>query len=80
MTPYNADGYFVFVAPAGVPDDARAALSDAIASLATDETSKVGGLLKKQFGGATVIKGADLDTLMRSDFDSAADLMKAASN
>jgi tripartite-type tricarboxylate transporter receptor subunit TctC len=48
--PYNADGYFVFVGPAGMPDDARNALAAAIADVVSDESTKAGGLIKKAFG------------------------------
>lgn len=77
--PYNADGYFVFVGPAGMPDNARTALADAIASVVSDESSKAGGLIKKAFGGAATIQGAELDELLASDFASAGELMDAAS-
>ena len=77
--PYNADGYFVFVGPAGMPDDARAALADAIASVVNDESSKAGGLVKKAFGGAATIQGAELDALLADGFDRAGQLMDAAS-
>ncbi|HBN30919.1 MAG TPA: tripartite tricarboxylate transporter substrate-binding protein, partial [Rhodobacteraceae bacterium] len=40
--PYNADGYFVFVGPAGMPDDARNALAAAIADVVSDESTKAG--------------------------------------
>ncbi|SDD57341.1 Bug family tripartite tricarboxylate transporter substrate binding protein [Ruegeria marina] len=79
VTPFNADGYFVFVAPAGVPQDARDALARAIAEIVNDETTKAGGLVKKAFGGATTIMGAELDALMAADYESAAALMEAAS-
>jgi len=46
---YNADGYFVFVAPAGLPDEARAALTEAIAN--ATGTGKAGGMITKAFGG-----------------------------
>lgn len=73
---FNADGFFVFVAPAGLPDDARAALSDALANAAG--TGKAGGMITKAFGGPTIINGADLDALLQSDFDGAGALMQAA--
>lgn len=73
---YNADGYFVFVAPAGLPDDARAALSEAIAS--ATGTGKAGGMITKAFGGATNIMGADLDALLQAEYDNAGALMQAA--
>lgn len=73
---FNADGYFVFVAPAGLPDDARKALSDAIANAAG--SGKAGGMIKKAFGGTSIIMGDDLDALLQSDYDSAGALMQAA--
>ena len=75
---FNADGYFVLVAPAGLPAEARTALSDAIAGAVSDESSKAGGIIKKAFGGATIIKGAELDALVQAGFDSAGTLMKAS--
>lgn len=77
---YDADGYFVFVGPAGMPDDARKALADAIASVASDESTKAGGIIKKAFGGSATITGAELDNLLAAGFDGAGELMKAASN
>ena len=72
---FVADGYFVLVAPAGLPDDAREALTNAIVASATE--GKPSGLLNKAFGGATIIKGADLDALVQSDYESAGALMEA---
>lgn len=75
---FNADGYFILVAPAGLAADARTALTDAIAGAVSDESTKAGGIIKKAFGGATIIKGAELDALVQDGFDSAGVLMKAA--
>ena len=73
---FAADGYFVFVAPAGLPDDAREALSKALAD--ASNSGKAGGMISKAFGGATNIMGAELDTLLQGEFDGAGALMKAA--
>jgi tripartite-type tricarboxylate transporter receptor subunit TctC len=73
---YNADGYFVFVGPKGMPDDARKALSAALA--AATETGKAGGMIKKAFGGNMNIMGEELDALLQGEYDSAGALMKAA--
>ena len=75
---YNADGYFVFVAPAGLDPDARKGLTDAIAAVVSDESTKAGGLIKKAFGGAAVITGADLDAEIANQYESAGALMKAS--
>lgn len=77
--PYNADGYFVFAGPAGMPEDARTALAEAIGAVAGDETTKAGGMIKKAFGGASLIQGADLDRLLADSFTGAGELMRAAS-
>lgn len=75
---YNADGYFLFAAPGGMSDDVRAALADALSSVAANPESKAGGLIKKAFGGAAIIKGAELDQLLEADSKAAAGLLKAA--
>ena len=76
--PFSADGYFLFIGPAGMPAEARAALADAIADVVSDETTKAGGIIKKAFGGAAVIKGEELDALVTGDFESAGALLEAA--
>ena len=75
---FNSDGYFVLVAPAGLPADARSALTDAIVEIISDENTKAGGIIKKVFGGASVITGAKLDALVINDYESAGALMKAS--
>ena len=76
---FSADGYFMFMGPAGMPDDARAALANAIKGVVENPETKAGGLIKKAFGGASVIMGGDLDAMIASDYVSAGDLLKAAS-
>ena len=76
---FSADGYFMFMGPAGMPDDARAALANAIKGVVENPETKAGGLIKKAFGGASVIMGGDLDAMVTSDYASAGDLLKAAS-
>lgn len=76
---FTADGYFVFVGPAGMPDDAREALSQAIIAVVSDEGTKAGGLINKAFGGETTISGDDLTSLMASDYANAETLLIAAS-
>ena len=73
---FNADGYFVFVAPGGLPDDARAALTDAIVKASNE--GKAAGMIDKAFGGTINITGAELDKLLQADFDGAGALMQAA--
>lgn len=76
---YDADGYFMFAGPAGMAEDARTALTEAIAGVAMDESSKAGGMIKKAFGGAAVIKGDALTALVAKGYDESADLIKSAS-
>jgi len=76
---FNADGYFMFVAPAGMPGDVRQAISDAIGEIVTDPTSKAGGYIKKVFGEATAIKGPELDRFVDEQHKAALELLKAAS-
>jgi tripartite-type tricarboxylate transporter receptor subunit TctC len=73
---FNADGYFTFVAPAGLPDDARAALTDAIVT--ASNKGKAADMIGKAFGGTVNIQGAELDALFESDFGAAGALMEAA--
>ncbi|NRB05143.1 MAG: tripartite tricarboxylate transporter substrate-binding protein [Rhodobacteraceae bacterium] len=72
---FSADGYFVFVAPAGMDAAARDAITSAIVE--STNNGKASGILKKAFGGAVNIQGAELDALLQSDFDSAGQLMEA---
>ncbi len=73
---FNADGYFVFVAPGGMEQAVRDALTGAIVE--ATNSGKASGMIEKAFGGAVTIQGAELDALMQSDFDSAGALMEAA--
>lgn len=76
--PYSAGGYFLFVAPAGMSAEARTALADSIAAVATDESTKAGGIIKKAFGGASVIKGDELDKLLVDELAASDELLKIA--
>ena len=76
---FNADGYFMFVAPAGIPDEARTVLSKAIGEIVTDESTKAGGFIKKAFGGAKVLAGAELDNFMADSVADSKKLLQAAS-
>lgn len=73
---HNAGGYFMFVAPGGVADDARNALAEKISTVAANPDSKAGGLINKAFGGASIIMGEELDALLVSDSESSHVLMK----
>jgi tripartite-type tricarboxylate transporter receptor subunit TctC len=76
---FNSDGYFAFIGPKGMPAEARDAIAAAISDAISTEGTKVNGLLKKAFGGPTVIAGDDLQALVESGFAAAGELMKVAS-
>ena len=76
---FNADAYFMFIAPAGIPSEAREALSSAIAEVVQDPSTKAAGFIDKAFGGAVVIQGEALDALLAADAAAAEGLMQAAS-
>ncbi|MEM8802749.1 MAG: tripartite tricarboxylate transporter substrate-binding protein [Pseudomonadota bacterium] len=73
---FSADGYFVFVGPAGMDPAAREAITAAIVE--ATQTGKAAGMIGKAFGGAINIQGEELDALMAADFEAAGALMEAA--
>ena len=75
--PFGADGYFLFAAPAGLNDEARNALTEAIIAVVNDPSTKAGGIIKKAFGGTAIIKGGEVEALLESDVAAAAELIKA---
>lgn len=74
---FTLDGYFVFVGPGGMPNDARKALSSAIAEIVNDPSTKAGGFITKAFGGPATISGAELGGLLARDAASSESLMMA---
>lgn len=74
---FVADGYFLFIGPAGMPEEARAALASAIEGVASNADTKAGGLIQAAFGGPSVITGAELDALIASDYEAAGALLAA---
>jgi len=77
--PFNADGGFVFVAPAGLPQDARDTISAAIAEVLNDSATKPAAFVQRAFGGPLLISGTELDALVRKAWVEADALMQAAS-
>ncbi len=76
---YDGNAFFMFAGPGGMPAEARDALATAIASVASDESTKAGGLIKKAFGGAMTIQGDELDALIQKGYDESEQLLKEAS-
>ncbi len=71
--------YFMFVAPKGLPADAREALSSAIKEVVSDPKSKANAFIVKSFGEPSVITGAAFDKLVADDIVSSKTLLKEAS-
>ena len=77
--PFHADGYFTFVAPAGLPEDVQASLISAITTAIGTEGSQSNALINRAFGGPTIITGDDLGALVADFYDNAGALLEAAS-
>jgi len=67
--PFTLDGYFMFMAPAGLPAEARAALAGAIAAVVSDPDSRSFELVTRGFGGPAVLTGAELDAFLARQWD-----------
>ncbi len=76
---FNADGYFAFVAPGGLSEEARQALSQAIIEVVSDPNTKAGGIIAKAFAGAKTISGGDLEALLENASQGAQGLLDASS-
>lgn len=76
---YDSNALFMFAGPGGMPDEARDALATAIGNVVSDENTKAGELIKRAFGGALVIQGSDLATLVQGDFDASQKLLNEVS-
>ena len=76
---FTGEGHFTFVAPAGVPAEAREALISAISAAINDPDSKANGFINKGFGGVVEIAGDDLTKLVADEGEAADKLMAAAS-
>ena len=76
---FDAEGEFMFVAPGGLPDEARNALADAIEAVITDPETKAGAMIARAFGGPVAIKGDALTDRVQTAFDDSEALLNAAS-
>lgn len=74
---FYLDGYFMFLAPKGIPEEARAALAQAIADVASDPNTQAGELIQRSFGGAAVLTGAELDAFIAKGVEDSAQLLEA---
>jgi tripartite-type tricarboxylate transporter receptor subunit TctC len=76
---FYLDGYFMFIAPGGIPTNVRKALGDAIAAALNDKHTKANALVTKAFGGPAVLTGAKLDKTMAAALDASKKLIASVS-
>ena len=76
---FDAGGYFMFAAPAGIPEEARQKLATSIAEIVNDSSTKAGGLINKAFGGPAVLTGDELNNYLKGKLSASGDLLTAAS-
>jgi len=76
---YATPGYFMLIAPAGVPDAARNSIAEAIAEIVSDPATKAGAFLDKGFGGAVVLQGAELQAFIDEQAAAAEQILAEAS-
>lgn len=74
---FHLDGYFMFMAPKGIPEEARAALSQAIADVVTDANSEAGALVQRSFGGPAVLTGVELEAYIADGVQASSQLLEA---
>ena len=74
--PYDIGAKFIFVAPAGIPDDARKALADAIGGIINDPSTKASQFVSRAYGGPDVMTGKVLDTYINDQIKISNVLMK----
>lgn len=75
--PFDGNGMFLFTAPAGLPNDAREAITNAIVEIITDADTKPAALINRAFGGPSILTGAELEAQLASDVAGAEGLLAA---
>lgn len=76
---FDGDAIFMFAGPDDMPQETRDAIASAISDAASDETTEVGALIKRAFGGSLILQGDDLDATVLRNFNDSPILIKAAS-
>lgn len=76
--PYDFGAKFVFFAPAGIPEEARQALTSAIVEVITDPSTKASQFVTKAFSGPLVIAGDELTQHLKSQITASRELMAAS--
>jgi len=62
--PYTFGAKFLFIAPKGIPAEAKEALTNAIVEVINDESTEANGFITKAFSGVQVIRGSELEAYM----------------
>ena len=75
--PFIFGSRFIVTAPAGLPEDAKAAYMDAIADILNDPESKVSAFANRAFSGPIVEQGDDLRASVDALHDSYGQLLEA---
>ncbi|MEO1686367.1 MAG: hypothetical protein AAFU61_00510, partial [Pseudomonadota bacterium] len=75
--PYLFGATFVMFAPAGLPDEARAALTEAIVEVVEDPQSKANAFITRAFS-LKVVAGADLEAQVAQENADAEAILDAA--
>ena len=75
---FNAYGYFLFIAPANLPEEARIALSEAISTVVQDPSTKAHQFITKVFSKTTVLVGDELNNSLATTSTNAKALLAAA--
>ena len=73
--PYELGNFMIFVAPKGVPADARSSLADAIGAILKDPNTKAYKFITARFSGPLVFTGKQLDEMMAKGVKDAKTLM-----
>ena len=76
--PFDFGSKFMVMAPAGIPDEARQTLANAIVEIVNDPESKVNQFVTKAFSGPETLSGAELDAHIQDQFDQASALLEAS--
>jgi tripartite-type tricarboxylate transporter receptor subunit TctC len=74
---FNFGPKFMVIAPAGLPDNVRATLADAIGAIVNDPNSQLNAFITKGFSGPEVIQGAELDAFIQASFDETSQMIEA---
>lgn len=78
--PYSMGGNFVFVAPAGLSDEAAAAITAAIVEIVEDPATEVNQFISRGFGGTEVVTGDALLARVEEEAAQAEAMLADAAN